>query len=151
MVKRKGLGKGRGKGFRNIIFKDPKVHSDSAKGRKQPQRIGNVVVPKIAKTKPIKEVSDSTQEFLLEQECDINNFIAEEFINQPRCRVIKKGEKTILLSEFEGKRVPVPIRRLNDKQKKQLAKVSLYLYRHGYLLSDLQPDDVGIDKHGCAC
>lgn len=36
-MKRKGLGKGKGKGYKNIIGKDKKVHSDSAKGRKQPQ------------------------------------------------------------------------------------------------------------------
>lgn len=30
---------GRGKGYRNVIGKDPKVHGDSARGRKQPQRI----------------------------------------------------------------------------------------------------------------
>lgn len=39
MAIRKGLGKGTGKGYRNIIGKDPRVHSDSARGRKQPQRI----------------------------------------------------------------------------------------------------------------
>ena len=39
MVRRKGLGKGRGKGFKNILPKDPKVHADSARGMKQPQII----------------------------------------------------------------------------------------------------------------
>jgi hypothetical protein len=29
-----------GSGYKNLIPKDPKVHSDAAKGRKQPQRIG---------------------------------------------------------------------------------------------------------------
>jgi len=38
-AKRKGLGRGLGKGYKNIIPKDPKVHSDSAKGRKQPQKV----------------------------------------------------------------------------------------------------------------
>jgi len=37
--KRKGLGRGLGKGYKNLIPKDTKVHSDSAKGRKQPQKI----------------------------------------------------------------------------------------------------------------
>jgi len=36
---RRGLGKGKGKGYKNIMGKDPKVHSMSAKGMKQPQRI----------------------------------------------------------------------------------------------------------------
>ena len=42
MVKRKGLGKGKGKGYKNIQGRDPKIHSDSARGRKQPQRIINL-------------------------------------------------------------------------------------------------------------
>jgi len=39
MAKRIGLGKGKGKGYRNIVGKDPHVHSQSAKGIKQPQRL----------------------------------------------------------------------------------------------------------------
>ena len=35
MVKRKSLGKGMGKGYKNLINSDPKVHSDSARGLKQ--------------------------------------------------------------------------------------------------------------------
>ena len=38
MAIRKGLGKGRGKGYRNIIGKDPRVHSDSARGIKSIQK-----------------------------------------------------------------------------------------------------------------
>ena len=40
---RKGLGKGKGRGYKNIAGKDPKVHSQSAKGMKQPQKIPNVI------------------------------------------------------------------------------------------------------------
>lgn len=36
---RRGLGRGRGKGYYNIIPRDPGVHSMSAKGMKQPQKI----------------------------------------------------------------------------------------------------------------
>jgi len=39
---RKGLGKGKGKGYKNIQGRDPKIHSDSARGRKQPQRMPNL-------------------------------------------------------------------------------------------------------------
>jgi hypothetical protein len=39
MVTRQGMGKGQGKGFKNIIGKDPMVHSQSAKGMKQPQKV----------------------------------------------------------------------------------------------------------------
>lgn len=40
---RRGMGKGKGKGYKNIIGKDPSVHAQSAKGIKQPQRINNRV------------------------------------------------------------------------------------------------------------
>jgi len=44
MARRKGMGKGKGMGYKNIQPRDPKVHSDSSKGRKQPQRIPKFVV-----------------------------------------------------------------------------------------------------------
>jgi len=41
MVNRKGAGKGAGRGYKNLrgFPKDPKVHQDSAKGKKQPQKL----------------------------------------------------------------------------------------------------------------
>jgi hypothetical protein len=36
---RKGMGKGQGKGYKNLTGRDPRVHSMSAKGMKQPQSI----------------------------------------------------------------------------------------------------------------
>jgi len=36
---RRGMGAGRGKGYRNIAGGDPRIHSQSAKGMKQPQSI----------------------------------------------------------------------------------------------------------------
>jgi len=38
-MRRKGLGKGSGKGYKNILGYDPRVHSDSRRGIKQPQSI----------------------------------------------------------------------------------------------------------------
>lgn len=38
-MRRKGMMKGRGKGYKNVLGKDPMIHSQSAKGIKQPQRI----------------------------------------------------------------------------------------------------------------
>jgi len=43
MVQRIGKGKGKGRGFKNIIPQDPKTHSDSAKGLKQPQKRPNIL------------------------------------------------------------------------------------------------------------
>lgn len=41
---RRGMGKGRGKGYKNIVGKDPKVHAQSARGRKQPERISPIII-----------------------------------------------------------------------------------------------------------
>ena len=45
MTNRKGLGKGKGKGFFNILGVDPKTHSLSAKGIKQPQKVHFIKEP----------------------------------------------------------------------------------------------------------
>jgi len=39
---RKGMGKGTGKGYKNLVGTDKRIHSMSAKGIKQPQRINTV-------------------------------------------------------------------------------------------------------------
>jgi len=44
MVNRKGMGKGKGKGYKNLQGRDPKIHSDSGMGRKQPQKIPNIYI-----------------------------------------------------------------------------------------------------------
>jgi hypothetical protein len=43
---RKGMGKGQGKGYKNLTGRDPKVHSMSAKGMKQPQRMAMAKINK---------------------------------------------------------------------------------------------------------
>ena len=40
------MGLGRGKGYKNIMGRDPRVHSQSAKGMKQPQKIPNLHIYK---------------------------------------------------------------------------------------------------------
>jgi hypothetical protein len=54
---RKGMGKGKGKGYKNIIGKDPRVHSDSAKGRKQPQKFSPRVEAMLKKNPSLKNKS----------------------------------------------------------------------------------------------
>lgn len=39
MARRKGMMKGKGRGYKNVVGKDPVVHSQSARGMKQPQRV----------------------------------------------------------------------------------------------------------------
>jgi len=63
-MRRKGLMKGKGKGYKNVMGKDPYVHSQSARGIKQPQRIPqvfNTAETSIHKTKP---KTDAEQELI---------------------------------------------------------------------------------------
>jgi hypothetical protein len=39
---RVGMGKGSGSGYKNLIPGDPRVHSESSRGLKQPQRIASI-------------------------------------------------------------------------------------------------------------
>ena len=41
---RRGMGKGQGKGYKNLAGKDPMVHSQSARGMKQPQRVNEAMM-----------------------------------------------------------------------------------------------------------
>ena len=56
MATRRGMGKGRGKGYSNITGKDPSVHSDSARGRKQPQRINSLASRGIKTANRVKPI-----------------------------------------------------------------------------------------------
>lgn len=60
---RRGLGKGRGKGYHNITPKDPRVHSQSARGIKQPQNIGLLTTAKPVNTlvQKLKDFEDFKQ------------------------------------------------------------------------------------------
>jgi hypothetical protein len=53
MTTRKGLGKGMGTGYKNLIPKDPMVHKMSAKGMKQPQAYPDYIYHADAKTMPL--------------------------------------------------------------------------------------------------
>ena len=39
---RRGMGKGKGKGYKNLVRRDKVIHSQSAKGIKQPQRVSRI-------------------------------------------------------------------------------------------------------------
>lgn len=59
---RKGMGKNKGMGYKNLTGKDPRVHSDSARGRKQPQKLMSVT--KFRQTFNIKKANDASKEFV---------------------------------------------------------------------------------------
>ena len=44
-MRRKGMMKGKGRGYKNVIGKDPYVHSQSARGIKQPQKVHFIPEP----------------------------------------------------------------------------------------------------------
>ena len=52
---RRGMGKGQGKGYKNLAGKDPMVHSQSARGMKQPQRVNIPIQTKPKLTEEEKE------------------------------------------------------------------------------------------------
>jgi len=64
---RKGLGKGTGKGYKNMIGTDKMVHSQSAKGVKQPQKINPIMLqvpdeqPEIEYQEEVIELNDSEE------------------------------------------------------------------------------------------
>lgn len=55
MTRRKGLGAGRGKGYKNILPTDKRVHAQSARGVKQPQKVPAVNF--MHKGKPLASIS----------------------------------------------------------------------------------------------
>jgi len=55
MAIRKGLGKGKGKGYKNIIPRDPRVHSLSRRGIKQPQRVSPRIQKMLKKNPKLKD------------------------------------------------------------------------------------------------
>jgi len=55
-MRRKGMGKGKGKGYKNIMGKDPLVHSQSARGMKQPQRVSPRITTIMKKRPEVKDM-----------------------------------------------------------------------------------------------
>lgn len=173
MTTRKGLGKGMGRGYRNIlIMKDPKVHSDSAKGMKQPQKV-KLYQYSPAIRQDIKN-EQNWQSFLkgkgqqymsnfvyrykgtfikdrgyyadAKMEVDAHNLLANEFDFYPRALLKKKGNQWyVVVSEVNGFHAQV-INQLSTNQKFQLAKATRLLYEHGYIDMDISPKNVVIDK-----
>jgi len=76
---RRGLGKGRGKGYKNIMGKDPVVHSQSAKGMKQPQRVRHIPEPKKPKFIPFIKMIEEVKEYVNEiaKKIDNSDFVVE--------------------------------------------------------------------------
>jgi len=75
MTRRKGLGRGKGKGFKNIIPKiDRRTHSNSARGIKQPQMKDEKMLDRFARINKPRESSFSAKTVL--EQLGGNRFIA---------------------------------------------------------------------------
>jgi hypothetical protein len=61
---RKGMGYGTGKGYKNIAGSDPKIHSQSASGIKQPQQINVIPNMRVAGWGQIDNSKDSTKDWI---------------------------------------------------------------------------------------
>ena len=113
MVERKGLGKGKGKGYSNIAPTDPKIHSDSANGIKQPQKVS--IFTKIGhQAKKTKERVDTLvaqkKAESLEKEKQKRIFEQRE-LETPEYKKMKSQERRVSELRYQ-------IEKTNDEDKK---------------------------------
>jgi len=174
MAIRRGLGVGRGRGYKNIIYKDPVVHSQSARGIKQPQML---MMLKTARplTKTLKNLQNFEEfkqgkyeqlepyifrrhntiiknrqtERAAKEEAKLMNDVANEFPYYPYAIVREhKGNWYVIVSRVYGDNLSgLPMqKKLNTNQKFQLAKVTRFLFNKGYVDMDIRGANVVIDK-----
>ena len=81
---RKNLGQGKGSGYHNIIPKDPKVHSDSAKGIKQPQEVkkGLFARSKDYASERLKESKEKRQKARIKELETIEHPLIKSYLRQ---------------------------------------------------------------------
>jgi hypothetical protein len=91
---RKGLGKGQGKGYRNIIGRDPHVHRQSARGLKQPQHIS---VMEHYTPAPV----------LSQQEIDSALMYAQQKADERFKEMIGQGAQFEVVNQQTGERFPM--------------------------------------------
>ena len=117
---RRGLGAGKGTGYKNLIPKDPMVHSQSSKGIKQPQRV-NIpipeppVEPKVAVTSEEEEMeglfgSPALSHIKGEIDGDIDSFREDE----DGVWTLEGNGKEYMLFEDEDKAEAYAIRRVRE-------------------------------------
>ena len=94
-MRRKGLGKGKGMGYKNLAGMDSRIHSQSAKGIKQPQKIG--VFAGISKPSVVEQYNKTKDKSLLK-----NKGMAQE-------NVLFKRDKLKIgtMKNYRGANVPI--------------------------------------------
>lgn len=92
------MARGQGKGYKNIVGKDPKVHSDSAKGRKQPQKLSMLKKVAITKNFKLKDMDKEQDLRKKSMSSEVNSYFfdaSKKKFECPACSgkgVIEKGE-----------------------------------------------------------
>ena len=123
---RKGLGKGKGTGYKNLMGNDSKIHSQSAKGVKQPQKVNGLLDSKISRVKDsnkslIKKFNKTKDKSLLPN----NGLATKNILFQ------KNGMLIGTMKNYNGRNVPI---RLDIKiEETDLSTQALY-NRDGELL-----------------
>lgn len=165
-----------GQGYKNLIpVKDSMVHSRSARGFKNPQRLQYIPSAKavntiindlynfntFTKTKDFEDFIKSNHRVIRyrntfikkvmfggEAEATIQNMVADELDYYPKA-VIKQydGREYLITHEISGNPQYSPIQELRPYQKIELSKVTKFLYQKGYIDFDLRKDNIIIDRH----
>jgi len=115
MARRKGAGKGRGMGYKNIMPRDPKIHSDSSKGRKQPQRIPNLTNKQEAKSR-----KEWGKRYMESPEPEIEEYIQDSFNEDKSDSEIIKGLMFIHNMDSESAKKKLKEVKENEKEQKEL-------------------------------
>lgn len=129
-MKRKGQAKGKGSGYKNLpnFPKDPKVHSDSSKGRKQPQKIG-VLIPSKADM-PVQEIKfdpsveeegakeSKTQRF---KEFAFKKYEQGKSFGQSKLEMLKKKREEKKIAELED--INHPLVKELERQKERVEEL----------------------------
>ncbi len=85
---RKGMGKGTGKGYKNLMGSDKKIHSQSAKGIKQPQRVKNIISPQQQSTLIFKKKYFDKFKKLLNPK--LPQFIENKVLSEKEINLLKR-------------------------------------------------------------
>jgi hypothetical protein len=125
---RKGMMLGKGRGYKNIIGRDPFVHSQSGKGIKQPQRMPYFAVnPALAKYSNAKLQEGAVKEHIEHPKFSMTQSrqIAKDHLTEnPRAYGKLRAKDFNSLSEIEQKRILKKAEKDIEKILKNLKSVS---------------------------
>jgi hypothetical protein len=125
IIMRKGMGKGQGKGYKNLTGRDPRVHSMSAKGIKQPQRF-KVTVPPTMEMGSFHTTARDREFESKEQEALWDYNSAREHDGLPPLKRMPKGTKYEKDTDGDGKPDKTDCEPLNPKKQGKMNPSELF-------------------------